>query len=117
MSDYARIGIIGKSREDLLKDIDSIKAWGGEDQVVYVSIGKEEKTDSLENIENAIRNDLAGYILQNFRNKREILKSGGNDDLFLVPDPDYFTERGQFRKIRRVQTNFTPKKKKRKKRR
>lgn len=63
-----------------------------------------------------ISEDLQGYIEKNFglpRNK--IFKSNGRSELVLVDNPDYIGGDGNFRKHRRVITNISPKKMKRKK--
>jgi hypothetical protein len=46
---------------------------------------------------------------------RMIEKTDGNGNTILVEDPDWVTEDGYFKKHRKKVTNFTPKKKKRKK--
>lgn len=112
----AKIGLIGHSRESLLAEIASIKAWdAGNDYPISVVVNGRTKTDSISNVENAINNDLIGYIEDNFMSKRQIIKTGGNDDLYLVEHPDCYDENKVFHKQRHVCTNFTPKKKKRKK--
>ena len=49
------------------------------------------------------------------KDKSKCLKTGGNDDLYLVDNPNMIFGSGKFKKVRKVITNFTPKKKKRKK--
>jgi len=44
-----------------------------------------------------------------------IEKSDGNGNTIMVENPDLFNDEGQRVKLRRKPTNFTPKKKKRKK--
>ena len=46
--------------------------------------------------------------------KRTVAKSDGSGNTYLVPDPDFYDEDGNFSKHRKKATNFTPKKKKRK---
>lgn len=117
MTDYARINLIGKSREELRAEIAKVREWGG-NMPVYVSVGfRNDKVEDIDILEKAVNEDLAGYIEQNFGSKRTILKSGGNDDLFLVRALDVYTEEGRSRKIRHKATNITPKKKKRRNRR
>jgi hypothetical protein len=118
MSQSAEMILIGKSTESLLTEIERIKAWdNGHDYPIIVSAETGKSfSDSISNVENAIKNNLADYLIENFGNKRNLLKSGGNDDLFFVPNPDIFCrEDNAFKKIRHKATNFTPSKKKRKK--
>jgi len=111
MTAYAKIGIIGKSRSELLEELARIRAWGG-DLPVLVSAGAEwEILETPDNLEEAINGDLAGYIEQKFTGRTMIIKAS-----YPVPYPEY-TEEGLFRKIRHKATNITPKKKKRKKQR
>lgn len=44
-----------------------------------------------------------------------IEKTDSDSNIILVPDPNQYNEEGNFKKIRKRITNFTPKKKKRKK--
>ena len=114
--DYATIVLTGKSTNDLLKEIAEIKSWyGGHNYPVKVSADTGHVIiDYLDKIEAAICGDLCGYLNAHFGNKRNILKSGGNDDLYFVPNLEF--EDGVFHKVRRRATNYTPPKKKRKKR-
>lgn len=120
MTDYARINLIGKSREELRAEIAKVREWGG-NMPVYVSVGfRNDKVEDIDIIEKAVNEDLAGYVEQNFGSKRTVLKTGGNDDLFLITNPNlYYRDGGdiQFRKLRHKATNITPKKKKRRNRR
>lgn len=47
--------------------------------------------------------------------ERQIYKTDGMGNSFLVDNPDGFDDNGRFKKIRHKPTNVTPKKKKRKK--
>jgi hypothetical protein len=118
MTDYAKIGLIGKSSKTLLEEIESIRKWdNGANELIRVCIGESSYIlDSIDNVETAIKGRLWEYIDNNFRIGNMILKSGGNDDLYLVPDPDKFNDEGKFHKVRHKPTNITPKKKKRKRR-
>jgi ABC-type oligopeptide transport system substrate-binding subunit len=49
------------------------------------------------------------------KTERLIKKYDGNGNIIMVPNPDYWDEENHFHKVRRKPTNFTPKKKKRKK--
>ena len=90
-----------------------LKAWGG-DMPVWVSAGSPKNIlTPISEVEDAINGDLAGYIEKNFGSQKTILKSGGNDDLYLVPDYDILRSKNRRYKIRR-NSKFTPKKKKRK---
>jgi hypothetical protein len=117
MTAYAKIAIIGKSRSELLEEIARIRAWGPDIPVLVSAGTQKEILESLEKIEEVINGDLGTYIIENFGSRRTTVKTGGNDDLYLVPDPDFYTEKGHFRKVRHTPTNITPKKKKRKKQR
>lgn len=117
MTAYAKIGIIGKSRSELLEELARIRAWGPDLPVLVNAGTQKEIPEPLEKIEEAVNGDLAAYIDEKFGSRRTTVKTGGNDDLYLVPDPDFYTEKGHFRKIRHKATNVTPKKKKRKKQR
>lgn len=46
---------------------------------------------------------------------RKTTKTDGEGNLVIVDDPAYFNDEGQFHKVRRKPTNFTPKKKRKKK--
>jgi hypothetical protein len=115
MTDYARLTVTGKSRAELREDIAKLKAWGG-DLPVYVKAGTIEVLDAIDNVEKAVNGDLAKYIEEKFGSKFMIVKSGGHDDLYLVPDYDMLGVDNKFRKIRHKATNFTPKKKRRNRR-
>jgi hypothetical protein len=49
------------------------------------------------------------------KSHRKTTKTDGEGNLMAVDDPAYLNDEGQFHKVRRKPTNFTPKKKKRKK--
>jgi hypothetical protein len=118
MSDNEKIMLIGKSAKTLLAELESIRKWdNGHNYPIRVCIDENRTIfDSIDNVENVIKNGLLWkYIETEFNPKNQIVKSGGNDDLFLVPDPDKFDDNNEFRKFRFKPTNFTPKKKKRKK--
>lgn len=112
MTDYGKIVIVGVSSSELRAKLAELIAWGGRDLPVWVSVGTKEKLDSIDNLNLALDNNLAEYIDRNFGSKSMIVKSGGNDDLYLVPDYDHI-ESDKFRKIRKKVTNYTPKKKRR----
>ena len=46
---------------------------------------------------------------------RKTTKTDGDGNLMVVDDPKYLNDEGYFHKVRHKPTNFTPKKKKRKK--
>ena len=48
------------------------------------------------------------------RPTRKILKTGGNGEEYLVDNPDFIDEEGNFKKYRNKNTHLTLKKKKRK---
>ena len=48
------------------------------------------------------------------KNNRKIYKVGGNQDEYLIDNPDFYDEDGNFRKYRNPMTHLKPKKKKRK---
>lgn len=115
MSEIAKIVLCGQSHENLLEKIANIKTWdNGHNYPIQVFVDEHHWiTDSIDNVENAISNDLVGYLEKNFNHKdKMIIKSGHLDDLYCVPKYEY--EDNQFHKLRRKSTNFTPKKKKRK---
>jgi hypothetical protein len=116
MSESAKIILCGHPRESLLAEIASIRKWdNGHNYPILVSAnGNVFIDDSIDNVENAINNNLVKYIEDNFNSKNKmLLKSGHSDDLYLVPDYERY-EDSKFHKIRRKPTNLTPKKKKRK---
>ena len=47
--------------------------------------------------------------------KRQIYKTGGDGNQYLVDNPDFYDEDGNFRKFRNKMTHLKQKKKKRKK--
>jgi hypothetical protein len=49
------------------------------------------------------------------KENRKTTKTDGDGNLMVVDDPKYLNDNGYFHKVRRKPTNFTPKKKKRKK--
>lgn len=117
MSDYASITLTGHSTVELLDTIEKIKQW---DSKSPIKVRLDENVfdytlDSIDNVENAIKTDLVGYINGLNKDKSKCLKTGSNDDLYLVDNPDMIFGSNKFKKIRKVVTNFTPKKKKRKK--
>ena len=114
MTDYATIIIIGKSPETLREEIAKIKEWGP-GLPVRVSAGTGiDKIEEISTLERVLeRGQLPEYTEENFATKGKVLKYGGNQDLYLIPDPPSYDLEGKFKKIRRVPTNFTPKKKKR----
>jgi len=128
MSEAAKIILTGQSLEQLKKEILAIKTWdGGANYQILVEIGKynpfeknnptygERILDSIENVEAAIHGDLAKYITKNFKMKNKVLKTGGNDDFWVVDDPDSHDADGRHIKRRNSLTNMTPKKKRKKK--
>jgi hypothetical protein len=48
------------------------------------------------------------------KNNRKIYKTGGNSEEYLIDNPDFLDEDGNFRKYRNPLTHLKPKKKKRK---
>lgn len=115
--DYERIILIGKSSAQLLAEVESLRKWdNGHNYPIRVAIDDNRTIfDTIDNIENVVKNGLLWkYIETEFNPKNQVIKSGGNDDLYLVPDPDKFDENNVFRKYRHKPTNFTPKKKRRK---
>ena len=119
--DNAKIILIGQSKSNLLAEIESIKQWdNGHDYPIKAAISEDVYVlDSISNVEDAIENNLIEYLEKNFNKKNKmLLKSGHEDDLYLVPDYDQFNyEDKGFHKIRHKPTNYTPPKKKRKKHR
>lgn len=117
MSDYASIKLTGYSNKELLEKIEKIKKWSPNSPIkVCLTYNIYDYTlDSIENVENAINTDLVGYINNLNKDKSKCLKTGGNDDLYLVDNPDIIFGSNKFKKVRKTVTNFTPKKKKRKK--
>jgi hypothetical protein len=114
--DNAKICLIGKSIKSLLSEIESIRKWdNGHNEPIKVCVNDNGFImDTIDNVENAIKNKLWEYIDRNFKTGNMVLKSGGDDDLYLVPDPERFNDEGKFHKVRHKPTNYTPKKKKRK---
>lgn len=51
----------------------------------------------------------------NPKEEKMIEKTDGNGNSYMVPNPNYEDEDGNFKKFRRKATNVTPRKKKRKK--
>ncbi len=113
MTDYGHICLTGVSRTNLLVEVLKLKQWGG-DMPVWVSAGPSKKIlTSIGEIEDAVNGNLADYIEINFGNQNTLLKSGGNDEFYLVPNYDVLDLENRRHKIRR-NSKFTPKKKKRK---
>lgn len=118
MSDSAKIIIVGVSKESLLLEIEKIKLWyNGNDWPIKVAVDHSEYgeyvMDKITIVENAIKHNLSEYIEKNFPNPDLVIKSGGNNDLYLVDNPDKFNLEGKRIKHRKP-TNFTAPKKKRK---
>lgn len=121
MTASARIILTGSSREDLLKEVATIRAWDkGSKHPIQAAINDHHYVyDSIDNVEAAIKTDLSTYINEKFPDRNKILKSGGNDDLYMVDHPDRYNDKVFKRKIRKPQpgqvgSKFSPKKKKRK---
>jgi len=115
MSDYATINLLGKSTKQLLTELDEAQLWGGDEHLVKVSVGDHRiKYEEIDTIRKAIKDSLWKYIDEHFTSKKHVLKSGGNDDLYLIPNPDRYNDEGKFHKVRHKPTNLTAKKKKRK---
>lgn len=113
MSDYGHICLTGVSRTTLRMEVLKLKAWGG-DMPVWVSAGSTKRILALiDEVESAINGDLAEYIERNFGSRKTLLKSGGNDEFYLVSNYDVLDLKNKRYKIRR-NSKFTPKKKKRK---
>lgn len=117
MSDYASIKLTGHSNKELLETIEKIKQWSPNHpiKVCLTDDVYDYTLYSIENVENAIKTDLVGYINGLNKDKSKCLKTGGNDDLYLVDNPDIIFGSGKFKKVKKIVTNLTPKKKKRKK--
>lgn len=123
MSDYATIVLMnedgtGVPTAKILEELDVIKKWdNGHNHPVRVKIVHQEVYDMIENVENACKTDLSTYISLKYKvPKGKVFKSGGDSELWLVDDPDYYYGDGVgFKKKKKVVTNYTPPKKKRKK--
>ena len=116
MSKSAQIELTGQSRKELLGKLERIRAWdNGHNYPIEVWVNQTHIMDTIENVENAIKENLVQYINENFKDDNKCLKSGGNDDLYLVDNPDISFGADKFKKRKNVVTNRTPKKKKRKK--
>lgn len=85
--------------------------------VVAVKVGSQVREDKINNVEKALTTNLQQYIEINFNTRGKIFKTGGQSELMLVDDID-LSGHPQFnrRSGRFGGTNFTPPKKKRKKR-
>ncbi len=114
MSQQAEIVITGKSRKRILTELSDIKAWdNGHNYPIRVTIGVNQFIDdSIDNVIKATDN-LEEYIMSNFNLKRQVIKSGGDDDLYVIEDPDYSNNEGLFSKKRKV-LNKLPKKRRKK---
>jgi hypothetical protein len=116
MSQPARIKITGVSRKELLEELDKIEKWdNGHNYPVYVDIDDNESlfSDTISNIRNAINGNIYDYIFKNFKLKNKTLKSGGNDDIYLIPDPNSENIEGKRVKFRKI-PNKLPKVKRKK---
>lgn len=113
MSEYAKINLIGKSTLQLSLELQKIDTYYGEKNYpVRVTI--DDKTyieDSIDNILQAVHGDLFLYIGKNFNLKGKLLKSGGNDDLYIVSERQLSKHSSESIKTGK----YTHKKKKRKK--
>ncbi len=88
MSDYAEITLTGNSRTQLLIQLDIIRKWdngNNQDIKVFANGSKSYIFDKIESVDKAIKEDLAGYLKKNFNLNRMDIKSGSNDDLWLIP--------------------------------
>lgn len=115
MTGFAKTVLVGQTRESILASLSEIEQWqNGDIQPIIISDDAgHDRMDSIENVRTAVKTDLAGYVQNNFGSSRTITKTGGKDEVFLVPNPDVI-HHGRFKKYRRKLTNLTPKKKKRK---
>lgn len=116
MSQAAEIILTGASTNSLLERIENIRKWdGGKNYEIMVQVeGVGFTYDTINNVEIAIKTDLVVYINKKFNIKDKIFKTDGNDDLYVVDDPNKINEDNNKVKRRNSLTNITPKKKKKK---
>lgn len=117
MSKSAELELTGKSRIQLIEELEAIKKWdNGHDHPINISLdGHIFTSDTIANVEEAVMTDLYSYVNENFDLGDMVIKTGGNDDIYIVPDPDKHNINGRHRKHRNKMTHLIPKKKKRKK--
>lgn len=118
MSQAASIILTGKSTKKLIEELEAIIAWDdgqNYDICVYAIENGPYIMDSIDNVKEAINTNIADYIEKKLPQKNKVLKYGGNNDIYYVEDPDKVNYDGQVTKQRNRITNFTPKKKKRRK--
>lgn len=120
MTDYAGIVLTGKSSSELLKELQEIRDWqGNNDLKIKVMLNGIDDyiLADISDVEEAIKIDLESYIRLNFNltKTHQTIKTGGNSDLHIVKDPNYFNVENRFRKHRNPMTHLSPKKKRRSK--
>jgi hypothetical protein len=120
MSESAKIILIdvcghGFPISELLEKIASIKEWdNGNNYPIQVHVLDMFFMDTIDRVEKMIKWDQELYIREHVKIPPDkIFKTGGKSELILIDDPFSFNDEGQKNKRRR-NTNFTPKKKKRK---
>jgi hypothetical protein len=112
MSEQAKIVIVGQPRAKLLAELAAIKKWdNGHNYPILVSVGNKSIEDTIVNVEAAIKNDLSKYIIKNFCGLNEIIKTGGDNDVYIVPDN--IVEYGHRSSLHSRHSNYTAPKKKR----
>lgn len=115
MSATAEIRLDGVPIEKLTEQIEGIRQWdNGHNYPIYVLFKDSIISDSIANVENAIKGNLNDYIHAKFIPKNKTFKTDGNGDTMIVDNPDYINSEGNFRKYRNPMSHLTPKKKKRK---
>jgi hypothetical protein len=114
MSQQAEILIIGRTNNEIIAELETIKKWdNGHNYPIKVKISETEWIeDTIQNVINSINENINLYIQNNFILKRKILKTDGKSRTQIVDDPDYLGENG-FIKKRKI-LNKLPKKKRKK---
>jgi len=123
MSDSPRIALIGmdgvgRASNLLIAEIAALKLISSDPQV-RLAVRDQEKYFDLNKVEEAVKGDVVSFIMENFDiPKHKTFKFGGNSEPIMIDNPDAFDENGFKKKVNarlRHGSNFTPKKKKRKK--
>lgn len=114
--DTQSITITGSSTEQLLNTLTNIKI--NDNHIIKIFLDNTNYIfDTIDNVHNAINSNLYNYIHNNFKSiltkNKQIIKSGGNNDLYVVDDPDKINIKYN-KKIRNKMIHLIPKKKKRK---
>jgi predicted ABC-type ATPase len=99
---------VGFSTAYLVNKIQDLKVLVVDDEPISVQVANKEFTDTLHNVERGLATDLVKYIESKVEFKNKIFKSGGQCEPILVDNP----HGGQLKRF--GGSNFTPKKKKRK---